>query len=733
MDTPFDENQAEVQNAKIAYRIGEEEMCLSWPREQDQSLRKIHFYDEACGDHYLTSDSELSYRPSALVFMDQLIAATELLRAAVGDELKKYDTAPYRISGLSAGTAASVFTETIGVETTDDELDLACEVQEDAEVELAKLVQDEARLLASDPAKERARLVELADSLDLVARHFQDLSDVISPDAARTIEKQRESTETARAAAELASKADFKDEPLSGVGSATWRALWGAAEKYAQHEVYHEQKEFPDLEQSARCPLCQQKLDEDALTRLERFMTFVHDDTEKTAVECERVYKASLNTLSDLEVITVPITNALSKLEVADKDLAKALREELGVAGDAIARLRERLNQKTAEAVITFPSADWSRLSTKSAQYRDLAAKTDAAEFLKKKSEATSAKNELKDAIELNKHLVNLKKETLRLRTARSIKALHGSITTGVASKFAAALARTHVSEEVLGKFAEEAKELGLERVMLSDKGGDKGSLKLKPGLVDATLATKTVREVLSEGEQTALGLAGLLTEMHFDETNSALVLDDPITSLDHGRREKVAKRIASIASQRQVIVFTHDLTFLGDLIRAAEEEEVDLVERSIVKGRDGVPGRVLDVHPWKARDAKKRIGDLREQLAKLAKDEAALSEEEYQNRVQLWAGHLSETWERIVRNDIVGKVVERGTTEVRPRMIKLLAQISEDDNLDFQTGYSQVSKWAPRHDKSEEVNFIAPAPSEMKAELDRIDAWSKRITSYAA
>jgi wobble nucleotide-excising tRNase len=38
----------------------------------------------------------------------------------------------------------------------------------------------------------------------------------------------------------------------------------------------------------------------------------------------------------------------------------------------------------------------------------------------------------------------------------------------------------------------------------------------------------KPVAQVLSEGEQTALGLAGYFTEAHFDDSKSALVLDDP-------------------------------------------------------------------------------------------------------------------------------------------------------------------------------------------------------------
>ncbi len=294
-------------------------------------------------------------------------------------------------------------------------------------------------------------------------------------------------------------------------------------------------------------------------------------------------------------------------------------------------------------------------------------------------------------------------------------------------------LARTYVTATVSDRFTRETDRLGLEQVVLGDKGGNKGKLKHKPALLGATASGASVENVLSEGQQTALGLAGLFTEIRLDESKSAVVLDDPITSLDHGRRERVARQIASLATDRQVIVFTHDLTFLGDLIKAAEEEGVQLVERCITRTGAGVPGKILEAHPWKAKDAAKRLNDLDGLLAQLKKRQGEESVEDYERLVSDWAGQLSETWERIIRGEVVNKVVDRGTTEVRPKMVRMLALITDDDNREFQAGYSQVSKWARRHDKSEEVNFTAPTHAEMKAELERAKAWLKRVKAYAS
>src|SRR5262249_40053664 len=50
--------------------------------------------------------------------------------------------------------------------------------------------------------------------------------------------------------------------------------------------------------------------------------------------------------------------------------------------------------------------------------------------------------------------------------------------------------------------------------------------------------------EILSEGEQRAVALADFLTEVRLNPTNAGIVLDDPVTSQDHQRKERIALRL---------------------------------------------------------------------------------------------------------------------------------------------------------------------------------------------
>lgn len=727
----FSPEGSKEQHATITFRINSEDQTLVWPSAATAALRQVHFYDEACGDHYLVHDTELTYRPSVLAIFDRLVSATDALREAADRELAIVNTSPYEVPELLASTKAGIFASNLSADTTEQQIDAAIELPEEAERALAGLVQAEGRLQSTNPTREKNRLAEVAAGLEVIADHFVVLGSALTPAASREIEEKLENAASLRIAADLASKSNFADEPLEGIGSLSWRALWEAAEAYSTQAAYHEH-EFPFIGEDARCPFCHQTLTEDAARRLNRFNAFVQDETAKKANDAEAKSRNAISRLKEIEVVTIATTNALASIETEDSDLVAKLRISFDAAAAAKKRISKRLRNETEKPPIVFLTPDVGELRAAAEAIRQRGVEIDATVFAEQLKSAGDAKKELKDTLQLAQHAEKLRTEVARLGKVRDITSIVSGISTRSITNQSTALTRTHVNEKVNDYFADECGRLGVEHVKLADKGGDKGKLRHKPALLGATFMTKTVGEVLSEGEQTALGLAGLLTELRFDDSGSALVLDDPITSLDHGRRERFAKRIAALAGKRQVIVFTHDLTFLGDLIRAADERGVVFQERSIVKSGDGVPGKVLDTHPWKAKDAKKRIGDLREGLAKLKREQADLSSEEYDDRVQLWAGRLSEIWERIVRNDVVGKVVDRGTTEVRPKMMKLLAQITLDDDTDFRSGYSQVSKWAPRHDKSEEVNFVAPTTDEMDAELDRVDSWYKRVVVYA-
>jgi len=99
---------------------------------------------------------------------------------------------------------------------------------------------------------------------------------------------------------------------------------------------------------------------------------------------------------------------------------------------------------------------------------------------------------------------------------------------------------------------------------------------------------------------------------------------------------------------------------------------------------------------------------------------------------VAAWAGRLSEAWEDCVTSHVVDEVFDRGKSQVRPKMFRLLVKIVEKDNLDFQDGYQHTSDWTTRHIKMADINYAAPPVDELEQELARIVEWEKRVRTYA-
>ncbi len=163
-------------------------------------------------------------------------------------------------------------------------------------------------------------------------------------------------------------------------------------------------------------------------------------------------------------------------------------------------------------------------------------------------------------------------------------RALQTCTTTAITRK-AGELTKTYVTDQLLQGFAAEARALRLpERVSDSPSRNEKGTTDQRVVLETADWAGRTATpvQVLSEGERRAVALAAFLAELGTRDDHSAIVLDDPVSSLDHDRRQAVAGRLAHCAADRQVIVFTHDLVFLHMLGAEAKACGVDITTREI-------------------------------------------------------------------------------------------------------------------------------------------------------
>lgn len=731
----FRDTTLEKPTASLSVRIGDKNESLSWPDSTPPELQRIRFYDSACGNAYISTESDFPYRPSALVVMDGLINACVAVRARidakldensrssssipfVADELKETDAGRY-LSQLSGSTPVDALNELIArFDASSETVDV--------------LKNEEARLRSADTSKERQRLTRQAEKLDALHNHIEKIHSVLGNEGLTALQELREQLKGLDEAASLLALS-FELEPLPGVGSSPWKMLWESAARFSKEHAYPEQS-FPVVHDNSRCVLCQQTLGAEGRDRLSRFEKFVKDDTQVRLEEARKYYDVQVEILTSLLVSSDAVISDQSDLEATHAELIAETRALL----DRYQKARDQTRNSLAGAgplplVGIEPANTLTRLTQASTAAREMAVSLSNPDIVQQRLAAITAKRQDLELLQqIKKSREAIVTEIARRKERDAFEAAKTAAATGPITKKILELSEESITEVVRDTFTRETDRLRLERVTIAKTRADKGALLHQPKLVGSHQDVKVLR-VFSEGERTALGLAAFFTEAHLDGSRSALILDDPVTSLDHIRRGLVAAQLSELAKSRQVIIFTHDVAFVADLKREANGTGVLVTERSVARNRadERKPGACSTKHPWKAKDVAARIDELRQELSRIQRDCGAWDEKVYEEAVAVWAGNLSETWERIFSQEIVGPVLAEGGLEVRPMMVKILVHFSDEDHREFQASYSRTSQWAKRHDKSAIVNYVPPEVAELEKELVLVDTWFKRVKGY--
>lgn len=215
--------------------------------------------------------------------------------------------------------------------------------------------------------------------------------------------------------------------------------------------------------------------------------------------------------------------------------------------------------------------------------------------------------------------------------------------------------------------------------------------------------------------------MAGFLAELETTNNASGIILDDPVSSLDHHYRVRVARLLVDAARHRQVVILTHDIVFLLLLMKYARAAMIPLTERSLLRGgpRHGV---LVEGPPWIAMSVSKRLGVLRNELqaagAILRKGDRAA----YEQKAEWIYKRLRQTWERAVEEVLLNRVLVRFGDAVETQRLKVLTDIKDADVQMVESEMAYCSSFV--HDESGAVNAGIPDPSVLEADIKRLDDW---------
>jgi predicted ATPase len=242
------------------------------------------------------------------------------------------------------------------------------------------------------------------------------------------------------------------------------------------------------------------------------------------------------------------------------------------------------------------------------------------------------------------------------------------------------------------------------------DKGKAKQQVKL------ATTGAEKVGEVLSEGEQRALALATFMAEVSLVPGHGAVIFDDPMSSLDHAHRERVARRLVQEAMARQVIVFTHDLAFANHLADEAAAQRVETNAMSVrrVKQRAGL---VFPELPFAGVKVSERLERIKKMAAEADEVLRNGDIERSENVVRAGYGRLRETWERGVEEAILNETVVRFRPGVATQRLRAVV-LDDEDYVNIHEAMARCSYFAA-HDTSADANTATPTADELRADVE--------------
>ncbi|MFN6196559.1 MAG: AAA family ATPase [Planctomycetota bacterium] len=708
-------------SATIRFSVGTEPRKLDWKDggPTDPELTFVQVFDSGCATIQISEKNEIVFTPLTLDLLqrladlagmvrERLVAERALIEGKKSQQLVREieqfaaeSHAGKAIASLNHATDIAALRRLSSLSTTD----IA------RTSELRSLLSQDPAATVANVRRKRTRLVKLRSTIAAVAEALSDSAVHRTQEAASNLRSKAET-------ADVAAHSLFSEQPLSGVGSDTWRALWQAARAFSQQSAYPNAT-FPATDPLARCVLCQQELDDVASKRLMSFEAFIKNDTRQAA-DAARAVLADL--LENLKATEIP--SALAERSLADDyDHAYEVRRFL-----ALARRRRR---DIVRACAEGPWTNMRQLSESPLANLDLAIaelnrRVDELERSARSEERKALVTELRDLEDrarLGRISDAVDTECQRQKLLHAVgKAIDATDTRGISRK-STEIAKSSVTNRLRSQFAKELDRLGVRhaRVELAQVTTQQGAPHFRVQLVAAPSAS--LQRILSEGERTCVALAGFLAELAVAEHKSALVFDDPVTSLDHNWRRKVADRLAEESAERQVVVFTHDTVFLTTLRDAAGALQRPISPISLERRRD-VVGFVEPGLPWNTRPVKDRISLLKRRLDEARPYWDGGETHIYEPLARDFYGLLRESWERGVEELLLNNVVVRFGRAVQTKRLSLLVDIPAEDVGVVEAAMSKCSTFMRGHDDAAAINDPIPGLPELESDLKGFEDW---------
>jgi energy-coupling factor transporter ATP-binding protein EcfA2 len=712
--------------AEIVCTVGSVVVPCIWTNglPSDPRLGNVFVFDAASAHCHVAEDGPAVFTPRGLDVLPKLARACDDLKAQLKAES---DGIVALISQTASGwkvrphTKVGVVLGALAANTKVTDIERLAQFTATDQKRLTELTD----ALKSDP-KQKAQATRASSArIRTFAALIEGRAKALEATAVGGMKAAVTEAAAATAAAKATEGPHFDDSFLPGTGGDAWRSLWDMARAFSG-DAYPDQ-DFPVSGGDARCVLCQQLLSTDGRTRFERFDAYVRDEARvrsETASAKAAELKRGIYAMSALEPELAKVVTDLQSESVEAKSPVELFVQHIDARLIHVQKCLRDCAWVDPPTVSTAPVAYLNGVARALDQRADMelsVADEDTRKVL------TAEKEELED----REWLAIRKKEVLdqiaRHKTVASLKKCQDDTSTNKITIKNGELYDALVTKAFCNQFAVECRELGLKTlaVKLESVKGAKGERKFGVRLEHST--TAKVIDIASEGEHTCIALAAFLAELSQASHRSALIFDDPVSSLDHHRRAAIAARLVAESKIRQVLVFTHDLAFVCDLQTFAHEHGIEIHGRHLDWSSTG-PGRCHGEFPWDGQSHKAQMKTLREMCGKAFKMAREEGQAEYRAFAQSLCNLVRAASERVVEEELFNHVLHRHESRVQVGRLESVGAVDGADYRAVHSVWKACSDVVPSHASSRAKPAEVPAPEKLKELVDTLEQVVLRV-----
>lgn len=695
------------------------DLVLTWKRGvvPPEKLSSIAVFDSHCARVYLTAEQEAAIAPYGLSAVEDLGSnVLPRLKRRLDEERASIDVdpAPYAnlLGDTTVGRLIASLTHEIDVATV-NKLGALNQVEHNRLADLVQLLKEvDPKTSANNLRGKAQRVIEVAQRLDKAHAWIKD----------EAIQRLRELVDAAATAAQverLAAKAFRAGESLlPGTGEPVWKALFDAARQYSE-EVAYRGHAFPHTDDAA-CVLCQQPL-ADGAQRLMRFDQFIKADAAKAAQRARDDLTAGIDKIAKAmlsQELQASLSQELEAMEEGLPTLVLAFEASFETRRAAMPSTVSAGQWESLPALSEDPRPKLKSLANRMLQQAtnlDNAVDGAARQMLEKERDELLTRQQLSLVLASVVALVN------RMKLHKQLGDCEADLKTNKITAKSKEFATIGVNQALAEALDDEFKRLGIGHIRTKlIPRGDKSRNKYRLGL--DLPATFNLAEILSEGEQRSISIGCFLAELRQFSHKGAIVFDDPVSSLDHWRRQYVARRLAEEAPDRQVIIFTHETIFLALLEDAAKKAKVGFHTQNL-EWDDGRPGVVSPGLPWDHQPYPQRIDALERTQRKLERAWPVYPNAEETAQMRRQYSLLRSTIERVIQDLVLGGVIRRHHEYVKAGDLRRVVGFPLAEQQEYDRLVSRCNQITEAHDPSSGQNLPPPTAAELGADLAALKA----------